>query len=247
MGRRKIEIKKISNKNYLMTSFTKRRNGETASFTKPVNFAGGAEIAVIVFSPGGCAYLFGHPSTDSVIDWYDIRTEDNNHKGTREFPYTIDDEEDDAHDDDMSSSELANEAADGNDELGKAGRFWWDNLPIEDMELKQLEQYKSCLEVLRNDLAYKLYDRKRRDSHTKDFMSLIGSSSSGIADMELKQHEQYKGCSSEVFRNEMEYEIYETKRRESQTRDFLSLIGSSSSTGTSTSTTLHLVREERIN
>ncbi|XP_004305439.1 PREDICTED: agamous-like MADS-box protein AGL62 [Fragaria vesca subsp. vesca] len=224
MGRRKIEIKKISNKNYLMTSFTKRRNG---LFHKASQFCrlSGAEIAVIVFSPGGRVYLFGHPSADSVIDRYDIRTEDNNNEGTREFPYTIDDEEDDAHDDDMSSSELANEAADGKHELGKAGRFWWDNLPIEDMELKQLEQYKSCLEVLRNDLAYKLYDRKRRDSHTKDFLSLIGSSSSGIADMELKQHEQYKGCSSEVFRNEMAYELYETKRRESQTRDFLSLIG----------------------
>ncbi|PRQ50090.1 putative transcription factor MADS-type1 family [Rosa chinensis] len=177
MGRRKIEIEKISNKNYLMATFSKRRKG---LFHKASEFCrlSGAEIAIVVFSPGDRVYRFGHPSADSIIDRYDDpRTKNNNNKGTREFPYTLDDEGNEAHDDDLAGSKLGKEAADGKDELGKA-RFWWDNLPIEDMGLKQLEQYKSCLEVIRNELAYELHETKRRESHTKDFLSLIGFSTS---------------------------------------------------------------------
>ncbi|XP_050379669.1 agamous-like MADS-box protein AGL62 [Argentina anserina] len=155
-----------------MTTFSKRRNG---LFGKASEFCrlSGAEIAIIVFSPGNRVYQFGHPSADSIIDRYDLRTEDDNNKGTRVYGNSLDDEEGDPDHDDMGI-ELAKEAADGRDEHGKA-RFWWDDLPIEDMGLQQLEQYKSSLEVLRNELAYELYETKRRESHTRDFLSLIGS------------------------------------------------------------------------
>ncbi|XP_004304725.1 PREDICTED: agamous-like MADS-box protein AGL61-like [Fragaria vesca subsp. vesca] len=62
-------MKKISSKNALKTTFTKRRQG---LFRKANEFCTrtGAQIAIITFSPADRPFTFGHPSEDSVIDRY---------------------------------------------------------------------------------------------------------------------------------------------------------------------------------
>ncbi|XP_057458428.1 agamous-like MADS-box protein AGL62 [Lotus japonicus] len=67
--KRKIEIKKITNPNSLQVAFSKRRCG----LFKKVNELGilcGGEFVLIIFSPSGKVFSFGHPSVDDVIQRY---------------------------------------------------------------------------------------------------------------------------------------------------------------------------------
>ncbi|XP_049934778.1 MADS-box protein FLOWERING LOCUS C-like [Nymphaea colorata] len=66
MGRRKIEIKKIEDKDKRHVCFSKRRNGLMKKASE-LSILCGAEIAVIVFSPAGKSYSFGSPSVHSVV------------------------------------------------------------------------------------------------------------------------------------------------------------------------------------
>ena len=67
MGRKKIEIKKIENKNSMYCSFSKRRKGLFNKAHELSTFCG-ANVAVIVFSPKEKLYTYGEPSVDSVMD-----------------------------------------------------------------------------------------------------------------------------------------------------------------------------------
>ncbi|KAK1310104.1 Agamous-like MADS-box protein AGL62 [Acorus calamus] len=67
MGRKKIEIKKIEKEDALQVCFSKRKRGLFKKASE-LSLLCGAEIAIIVFSPGGKAYIFAQPSLDSVIN-----------------------------------------------------------------------------------------------------------------------------------------------------------------------------------
>ncbi|KAJ9691380.1 hypothetical protein PVL29_013534 [Vitis rotundifolia] len=127
MGRKKIEIRKIEKKSSLKVTFSKRRTG---LFKKADDLCVlcGAEAAVIVFSPGGRAFVFGHPTADAVIDRFLGR------------------------DTDTSSRAVAILGGCGRAEVKEAGGFWWD-APIENMGLNELEQFKGSLEKLREKVA----------------------------------------------------------------------------------------------
>jgi hypothetical protein len=67
-GRRKIEIKRITNIVSRRVCFAKRRAG-LFKMASDLSILCGAEIAIVVFSPsGGKAFSFGHPSVDSVLN-----------------------------------------------------------------------------------------------------------------------------------------------------------------------------------
>ncbi|KAG5239726.1 agamous MADS-box protein [Salix suchowensis] len=65
MGRRKIKIEKISKKNHLQVTFSKRRAGLFKKASELSTICG-VDIAVIVFSPAQKAFSFGHPDVDSI-------------------------------------------------------------------------------------------------------------------------------------------------------------------------------------
>ncbi|XP_027184145.1 MADS-box protein SOC1-like [Coffea eugenioides] len=71
-GRRKIQIKKIEKKKNLLVSFSKRRAGlfkKAEEYTKK----SGAQVAILVQSPGGRFFTFGGPdsaSVDSILEQY---------------------------------------------------------------------------------------------------------------------------------------------------------------------------------
>ena len=67
MGRQKIEIKKIESEEARQVCFSKRRAGLFKKANE-LSILCGAEIGVIVFSPAGKPFSFGHPSVDSIID-----------------------------------------------------------------------------------------------------------------------------------------------------------------------------------
>ncbi|KAK6945930.1 Transcription factor, MADS-box [Dillenia turbinata] len=66
-GRQKIEIKKIEKKNDLQVAFSKRRNGLFKKASELGTLCN-AEVAMVLFSPGGKAYSFGHPGVNPVAD-----------------------------------------------------------------------------------------------------------------------------------------------------------------------------------
>ncbi|XP_034697250.1 agamous-like MADS-box protein AGL23 [Vitis riparia] len=67
MGRRKIEIRKIKKKSSLEVTFSKRRTGFFKKVDKLYVLCG-AKVTVIVFSPGGRAFVFGYPIANVVVD-----------------------------------------------------------------------------------------------------------------------------------------------------------------------------------
>ncbi|KAI9121329.1 hypothetical protein K1719_008362 [Acacia pycnantha] len=65
MGRRRIKMEIVKDPASRLVTFSKRRNG---LFKKANELAilCGAELAIVVFSPGGKPFSFGHPSVDAV-------------------------------------------------------------------------------------------------------------------------------------------------------------------------------------
>ncbi|KAK2642656.1 hypothetical protein Ddye_024419 [Dipteronia dyeriana] len=64
-GKQKIEIKRIEDDNDRLVTFSKRRSGIFKKASEIVTLTG-AEIGVIVFSPSGKPYSFGHPSIEAI-------------------------------------------------------------------------------------------------------------------------------------------------------------------------------------
>ena len=67
MVRRKIEITEVKDSNTKQVTFSKRRTGLFKKANE-LSILCGAEVAIVVFSPGNNPYSFGHPSVDVVAD-----------------------------------------------------------------------------------------------------------------------------------------------------------------------------------
>ncbi|OMO59460.1 Transcription factor, MADS-box [Corchorus capsularis] len=66
-GRQKIDIKLIENEDDKMIAFSKRRSGIYKKVCE-LNTMCGAEIGILVFSPAGNPFCFGHPSFESIAN-----------------------------------------------------------------------------------------------------------------------------------------------------------------------------------
>ncbi|KAM7280079.1 hypothetical protein ACFE04_007213 [Oxalis oulophora] len=66
-GRQRIEMKKMPNESNLQVTFSKRRSGLFKKASELCTLCG-AEIVIIVFSPGKKVFSFGHPNVESIID-----------------------------------------------------------------------------------------------------------------------------------------------------------------------------------
>jgi len=69
LGRRKVEIVKMTKESNLQVTFSKRKAG---LFKKASEFCTlcDAKIAMIVFSPAGKVFSFGHPNVDVLLDHF---------------------------------------------------------------------------------------------------------------------------------------------------------------------------------
>jgi hypothetical protein len=68
-GRQKLEMVKIPNESNLMVTFSKRRSGLFKKASELCTLCG-AEVSIIVFSPGKKVFSFGHPSVEKVTERY---------------------------------------------------------------------------------------------------------------------------------------------------------------------------------
>ncbi|KAI5661214.1 hypothetical protein M9H77_20537 [Catharanthus roseus] len=66
-GRQKIEMVKMKNESNLQVTFSKRRAGIFKKANELVTLCG-AEVAFIIFSPGGKVFSYGHPDVGTIIE-----------------------------------------------------------------------------------------------------------------------------------------------------------------------------------
>ncbi|KAK8978461.1 hypothetical protein V6N11_008771 [Hibiscus sabdariffa] len=67
MGRRKIEIKMVKDSSSRQVTLSKRRTGLFKKANELATLCA-VQVAIVVFSPGGKPYSFGHPSVEAVTE-----------------------------------------------------------------------------------------------------------------------------------------------------------------------------------
>ncbi|MED6148882.1 hypothetical protein PIB30_057188 [Stylosanthes scabra] len=156
-GRQKIEMKKMNNESNLQVTFSKRRSGLFKKASELCTLCG-ADVALLVFSPGDKVFSFGHPNVETVLERYMARgptlhapsgtlqfIEAHRSANVREFNSRL-----------MQLNnqlEAEKKRADHLNHFHKAAmsHFWW-ALPIESMSKTQLEQLKAALEDLKKNV-----------------------------------------------------------------------------------------------
>ncbi|CAI9273384.1 unnamed protein product [Lactuca saligna] len=157
LGRQKIKMAQIQKKSHLQVTFSKRRVGLFKKASELCTLCG-VDIAIVVFSPAGKVYSFGHPKVDSVVDRFLTR------KQINPMPTNLHLVE--AHriasipDLNLQQTHMRNELEaekkrrETLDEMRKASQnqFWWE-APIEDLNLHELEQLKDSMEELKKTIS----------------------------------------------------------------------------------------------
>lgn len=166
-GRRKIEIKKLENKSHKQVTFSKRRSG---LFKKAgeLSLLCCSDVAVIVFSPNGKLFCFGHPSVDDVIHRY-LKERSTNPKSNSSNSVNSNTSTPSINSDSAAVATTLRTYVEAMDELeaekkraalfknagkfpGSGGGAWWDE-PIEGMGVEDLENYLAALHDLRRKLS----------------------------------------------------------------------------------------------
>ncbi|EEF39722.1 mads box protein, putative [Ricinus communis] len=147
-GRQRIEMVKISKESNRLVTFSKRRYGVFKKASELSTLCG-AEISIIVFSPGKRAFSFGNPSVETVVDCF-LSNKPPRISGSLQLI--------EAH----RSSRLRElnmlltkkKRGEELDRIRKASQaqHWWES-PIEELHLTQLKQLKASLEMLRQNVG----------------------------------------------------------------------------------------------
>ncbi|XP_014503320.1 agamous-like MADS-box protein AGL62 [Vigna radiata var. radiata] len=150
-GRKKIEIKKMSNEHNLRVTFSKRRTGIFKKASELATLCG-VNIAVIMFSPSNQVFSFRSPDVDLVIQCYmaqgppPLLTLDLNKANN-----TVDEGELHAQLNNLSdqmAAEKKHEEALKRLMKDVEEHSWW-AMPMDSMNDAQLEKYKKMLEDLK--------------------------------------------------------------------------------------------------
>ncbi|KAI3431012.1 MADS-box domain-containing protein [Psidium guajava] len=176
-GRKKIEIKKITNKSSQQVTFSKRRSGLFKKASELCILCG-AHIAIIVFSPVHKIFCFGHPNVDYIVDRYVRGTSLDPHQDGGGEEGAIAAAADDIvpalhalnEEYDEVLQELAREKqrgvelkrAERDGTAGGGDRFWWDKALDNDMAAEELEQFVFAVEELMQKVAMKADDMMMR-------------------------------------------------------------------------------------
>jgi len=154
-GRQKIEMVKMKNESNLQVTFSKRRSGLFKKASELCTLCG-AEVAIVVFSPGRKVFSFGHPNVDSVIDRFinnnPLPPHQHNNMQLRETRRNSIVQDLNNHLTQVLS-QLETEKKKYDElkkirEKTKALGNWWED-PVEELALSQLEGFKGNLENLK--------------------------------------------------------------------------------------------------
>ncbi|KAJ6420723.1 hypothetical protein OIU84_028143 [Salix udensis] len=155
-GRQKLEMVKIPNESNLMVTFSKRRSGLFKKASELCTLCG-AEVSIIVFSPGKKVFSFGHPSVEKVMERF---VTGNLPQTSGAFLLIEAHRNARVHELNMQLTQVVNQMevekkrGEELDRMEKAGQSqnWWEN-PIQELGLAQLEQLKASLQYLKQDVT----------------------------------------------------------------------------------------------
>ncbi|GER42124.1 MADS-box transcription factor family protein [Striga asiatica] len=161
MGRQKIKIEKIEVKNHLQVTFSKRRSGLFKKASELCTLCG-VEIAIIVFSPAGKVFSFGHPNVESIVDRFLARGPAHIPNGPGLGPFHLVEAHRNASVRELNMqlgqilNELEAERKRGEelDGMRKTGQshYWWEG-PIDKLGLDELQQLRDAMEELKRNVA----------------------------------------------------------------------------------------------
>ncbi|XP_024992412.1 agamous-like MADS-box protein AGL62 [Cynara cardunculus var. scolymus] len=145
-GRQKIEIVKITDDKSLAVTFSKRRSGIFRKFSELGTLCG-AETAIVIFSPTGKPYSFGHPDVETIVDRYLVSShfeESHPNANTEALTRQLADM--------LGHLEVQKKVGKELDEIKKARErsYWW-GAPTETLGFEELEKLKVALLELKKD------------------------------------------------------------------------------------------------
>ncbi|KAH6773164.1 AGAMOUS-like 61 [Perilla frutescens var. hirtella] len=157
MGRQKIKIEKIEVKNHLQVTFSKRRSGLFKKASELCTLCG-VEIGIIVFSPAGKVFSFGHPNVESIIDRF-LATRNPTPNNNDPFHLVEAQRNASVRELNLQLGHILNEVegerkrGEGLDSMRKANQshYWWES-PINKLGLEELEQVKEAMEELKKNV-----------------------------------------------------------------------------------------------
>jgi hypothetical protein len=162
MGRKKTASTKIQTKSHLQVTFSKRRSGVFKKASELCTLCG-AEIAMIVFSPGNKVFSFGHPTVESILDRFlssgnpppeyyskrhDQLVEAHRNYNIHELNLHLTGI--------LNQLEAEKKHGDSLDQMRRANQreYWWE-APVGELGLHELEQMRVSMEELKKSVAKK--------------------------------------------------------------------------------------------
>ncbi|XP_055814802.1 agamous-like MADS-box protein AGL62 [Solanum dulcamara] len=153
MGRQRVDMVKMKKESNLQVTFSKRRAGLFKKASELCTLCG-AEIAIVVFSPGNKVFSFGHPSVDTLVERFlggnlpppnnDVHNQlivSHRNAGLRELNAKLTNIE--------GVLQMEKNRGESLKEIRRrANGRWWES-PIEELSLFQLQQLREALEILK--------------------------------------------------------------------------------------------------
>ncbi|XP_059651084.1 agamous-like MADS-box protein AGL62 [Cornus florida] len=183
-GRQKVEMTRMSKESNLLVTFSKRRSGLFKKASELCILCG-AEVAIVVFSPGKKVFSFGHPGVESIMDRFLTRNPPSSSSSTTSTTLQLVEAHRDASIRELNKqltevlNRLEAEKKHGEElsSVRKASRSkgWWEG-PIEGLGPVELEQLKVAMEELKKDVAKQ---EKIKKEGLSGLPFLGGSSSNG--------------------------------------------------------------------
>ncbi|XP_073154119.1 agamous-like MADS-box protein AGL62 [Henckelia pumila] len=157
MGRQKIKIAKIEVKNHLQVTFSKRRSGLFKKASELCTLCG-VEIAIIVFSPAGKVFSFGHPNVELIVERFLNLSpnaapnppfhlmEAQRNVTVRELNLQLGQI--------LNELEMERKRGEALDQMRKSNQnhYWWEG-PVDKLGLHELEQLRDAIQELKKNIG----------------------------------------------------------------------------------------------
>jgi pheromone receptor transcription factor len=181
-GRQKIEMKKIENEDDRLITFSKRRSGIYKKASELVTLCG-AEVGVVIFSPAGKPFSFGHPSVESVANRLLKQNPpqgDNTHPLVEAHRRVRINELNQQYNELFNQLEVEKERGKALQKLTKArgNKGWWE-VPSEELNHQELQKMNQSLEKLHKNLFNRIKEKAVVGASSSSSAFLIGNSTQG--------------------------------------------------------------------
>lgn len=158
-GRQKIEMKKIEDMDDRLITFSKRRSGIYKKASELATLCG-AQVAVVVFSPSGRTFSFGHPSVEWVANRFLQKNPPESHPLVEAHRLMRISELNQKYCDLVSQLEAERERGKVLQKLTKAreSKGWWE-APAEKLSFQELQEMNKSFEELHRNLCSRMKEK----------------------------------------------------------------------------------------